>query len=79
MYITPITNYSFTGDPIRIIAKSRNNKKHPFLYNEVLAITRKERISATFHNNRIDLPAPTKEAIAQLKLLNIKFIPIKNK
>ena len=74
MYITPITNYSFTGiKPVRISAKSKTNKSHPFLYNEVLNIVRKEKISAIFHTTKIDLPSPTRKAVKELRAQGIKY------
>jgi hypothetical protein len=80
MYITPITNYSFQGNlsPVRIITRSKNNRKHPYLYNEVMDLVKRRGISANFHTDRIDFPDPTPNAIAELKSLKIKFRTIKN-
>ena len=78
MYITPITNNSFCGSTIRISAYSNANKKHPFLYNEVLDIVRKEKIGANFHTKKIVLPSPPQTVLKKLDDLKIKYEIIKN-
>ena len=75
MYITPITNYSFTSNTIRILAQE--NKMREYLYLDILNLTRTEKFGASFHTNFIDIPSPTKNVIDKLKSLNIKFGPVK--
>ena len=78
MYIAPVTNCAFTGlRPVRISAKSKTNKAHPFLYNEVLNIVRKEKIGAVFHITKIELPAPTRKAVKELRKHGIKYYTYK--
>lgn len=68
--ITPV----YTGwKSANIFAESEKNIKRPYLYNEILDITKKFHVPATFHNNRIELPTPTVAVINKLKELKIQF------
>lgn len=71
MYITPITNYSFTGSQIRILTAS--NKDCKYLHLDVLNLSRAEKFGATFHNNVIEIPSPTQKVLEKLKAMNIKY------
>lgn len=56
-----------------IFAKSEKNMTRPYLYNEILDITKKFHVPATFHNDRIEFPTPTVAVINKLKELKIQF------
>ena len=57
----------------RILPKAKKNIERPYLYNEILDITKKFRVPANFQTHKIELPSPTKAVIAKLKELGIKY------
>ena len=72
--ITP----SFTGlKPIYILPKAKGNVNRPYLYNEVLDMSRKLKVPATFHNEKIILPEPTQAVITKLNELGISYKNVK--
>ena len=78
MSIFPIIPKTYTNiKAIRISPKSKKNINKPFLYNEVLEITRCMGLPATFHTKKIELPSPTRELIAKLKELGISYRTVK--
>ncbi len=71
MSITPITA-KITKSPNSIkIFKSKNTDE--FLYNKVLKIVRDCKAPATFKNEHIDLPSPTKNVLDNLNEQGIHF------
>ena len=56
-----------------ILAKTGENVERPYLYNEILDITKKFKVPANFHVDKIELPTPTTDVIAKLNELGIKF------
>lgn len=77
MYITPITNYSFSANPIRILQEENKLKK--YLYLDVMNLTRTEHFGANFHTKVIEIPEPTQKILDKLKVMNIKYEPITKK
>jgi len=74
MTISVVTPYVYTGlKAIRILPKSPKNIGRELIYNEVLDITRKLRVPATFHTNLIEMPTPTTAVISKLDELGISF------
>ncbi len=75
--VTPVL---FTGiNPVVIKPKYKKNINKPYLYNDVLDITKDFRVGAVFHNNKIELPSPTKEIIEKLRSLGIAYTYKKTK
>ena len=73
MRINAITSAYSDFKSVRIMSKSKENIKRPYLYNEILDITRKFKVPATFHNNKIEMPNPTLSVITKLNELGIEF------
>lgn len=73
MKINAITPVYTDLKSVLIKSKSKENIQRPYLYNEILNITKKFHVPATFHNNKIELPAPTIAVIDKLNELGIKF------
>jgi hypothetical protein len=73
MKINAITPVYTDLKSVLIKSKSKENIQRPYLYNEILNITKKFRVPATFHNNKIELPTPTIAVIDKLNELGIKF------
>lgn len=68
----------YTGlKAIRISPKYKKNIGRPLLYNEILNITNKFKVPATFHTGKIELPEPTFAVLKRLKELGISFRKIK--
>lgn len=75
MRMAAITPTSFQGlKPIYVPPKSKKNLSRKFIYNDVLNIVRRLNVPATFTNKRIELPAPTKDLIDELKKLGISYV-----
>ena len=64
-------------EPTNFGAKARirgiDNQKHPFLYNEIIALTKEYKIPATFKTHEIELPSVTNDIFKRLNELKIKF------
>ncbi len=58
---------------VRILPKSKENIGRQYIYNEVLDITKKLHVPATFHTDKIELPTPTTAVISKLDELGISF------
>lgn len=75
-----VTPMLFTGlNPVIIKPKYKKNLNKPYLYNDVLDITKDFQVSAIIHNNKIELPSPTKKIIEKLRSLGIAYTYKKNK
>ena len=53
--------------------KAIDNKKHPFLYNEVLKLSRIQGIPVNFRTHEIELPSVDLEIYKKLNELKIRF------
>ncbi len=53
--------------------KAIDNKKHPYLYNEVLEIARIYKVPATFRSHEIELQTVSNEIYKKLNELKIRF------
>ena len=74
MNIPAVAPYVYTGlKAIVILPKSENNIGRKYIYNEALDITKKLRVPATFHTNKIEFPTPTQAVISKLDELGISF------
>jgi len=74
MRTNKVSHTLFTGlKPVTIKPKCKKNIDNQYLYNYVLEITKDFKTSAVFHNNKIELPSPTKEVIEKLKSLGIAY------
>jgi len=62
---------------VTILPKSKENITRPFIYNEILDITKKLRVPATFHTAKIELPEPTLAVLEKLKELGISYSKVK--
>lgn len=62
---------------VRILPKSDKNIVRPFIYNEILDITKKLHVPATFHTAQIELPEPTLAVLDRLKELGISYSRVK--
>lgn len=73
--ITPI---SFSGlKAIKIKPKYKENADRPYLYNEILDLTKKMKVPANFHTNKIEMPSPTQALLTKLKELGIFYSEVK--
>ena len=53
--------------------KCIDNKKHPYLYNEINSIVKEFKIPATFRAEEIELPSASPLVLKRLIELDIKF------
>lgn len=64
-------------EPTNFGAKARirgiDNQKHPYLYNEIIALTKEYKIPATFKTHEIELPSVSNDVMKKLNELKIKF------
>ena len=51
----------------------KENAGRTYIFNEVLDLTNKLHTPATFHNNKIEVPTPTKLFLSRLNELGINF------
>ena len=61
----------FKGNSIKILAK--DNKHKEYLYNELVDIVNKHKLSALFSNKHVEIHNPTKAVAESLKAAGIKF------
>ena len=53
--------------------RSMDNKKHPYLYNEIILLTKEYKIPANFRTHEIELPSVSNSVLRKLNELKIKF------
>lgn len=76
MKIPAITPIIYSGLKSATIYPKENVGRQ-FIYNEVLDITKKFHVPATFHTKKIELPNPTNAVLAKLKELGIFYNEVK--
>ena len=68
-----INNIESTHFGAKARIRGIDNKKHPYLYNEIIALTKEYKIPANFKTHEIELPSVTNDIFKKLNELNIKF------
>ena len=70
MRTAPVSNKLYRA---QAIIKTKANKNHVYLYNEMSDFITKNKIGAVFKNNEIELPSISLQLLEKLRKLGIKF------
>jgi len=70
MQVNKINQTNFNG---KITILDKDNRHKPLLYNELLQISRKNKLPAFFMTHSIEFPNVSNDIIAQIKNLGIKI------